>query len=982
MPYAVVNRTGCAIRKGNCQIRLDFYLDETDPRYNERYLEINGVWQNTPFHTHFIYLPATFTEEDIKAQIDIHLKNFYQAFQDRWDEVKGGMRHGWVTQTRTRPTDYRKTGTPSKYNARVAECQDAIDALTPFVYEPEEGGEGKTFPATEIDIGPGAIDRASAVGSGKTNIDLTNPANDTGTIDTFEVWATTTLFGTNRVGTFHGSGTEYTNRDGEAIGTVTLGAKRTFTGLDIDVTSGDFAGIYYSAGTLEFATSGGSGLYYINGDQFGTGEQTYTLGSGYAISIYGTGETAGGGVEVTPDPASAIAKVVAPFVVMPPTEQINTSTHDIAGILIKTGADEVIYFCRQGAEHVGNDGKIVKQVYTPSTDSWGSRSDVYTDASYDCRNVAGGMIGTDIYLFFGKYEAVGATWEDIGYIKSTDGGDSWGSYISLKSQVTEAAYGACGSLVGTGTAGTYLQTWLEATIGTPIYKVKVFKTTDSGANWSTSVTLYSGTTKYTEACAAYCGNNKLIALIRDNDGGYVAQTQSKDNGANWGTNDSDYDDENVAITNLGDSSGVKVPHIHYDSSTDHVIALYADRNDNTIKLSEVDKDIVFGSETSWPSPSEIAPDIGTTYGGYPSMVEVADGLYFYVYIKRIGVGWDVDTWGGYYQATKAIFTSPVEAIASVVAPTVLAGSLAITPSAASAKASVVAPTVIKGSISITPSVVEAIGQVVAPTVILGLTTAAPEYVKTLAQVIQPTVISGSITLTPDHADSVAQVAGPTVKTGNVLVSPTPVDAITTAVNPTVIGGALVLTPAFVAAIADRVNPTVLLGSTTATPEYVKAIGTVIPPTVLGGGEVIEVGAVSAIGQVVAPTVVYGSLVITPDEIYAVAQVVAPTVKLGNIIFSPEYVKAIAKAINPTIGGGGFIVEPEYVEAIARGENPEVILGSTLVTPEFVKALAGVIAPTVLETKIGEMIRIVVVTTQYRNVKTVTAQYRDIDVVTS
>lgn len=322
MAYAVINKSGCVVRKGNVQLRLDFYLEPTDPRYDDRHLyqvdttsaeylagysgELNTdtsfvnqaayelwkeslphIWQNTPFHSHFLYLNPNFTEDDIKTEIDFHLPNFYKAFQDRWDEVKGGMRHGWATEKRIRPKNY------SGDIERVAQCQNRIDSLIVFSYKPK-GEEGKEYPATEIDIGSAATDRNITMSATYTTIDLANPANDTGTIDTFEIWADSNLDGTNKVGTFHGSGTDYTNRDGETIGTVTAGSKQTFTGLTIDVTTGDFAGIYFSAGTLERLNEGGSNIYWISGDQFGTGQQTYTIANGDSISLYGTGETPSG----------------------------------------------------------------------------------------------------------------------------------------------------------------------------------------------------------------------------------------------------------------------------------------------------------------------------------------------------------------------------------------------------------------------------------------------------------------------------------------------------------------------------------------------------------------------------------------------------------------------------------------------------------------------------------------------------------------
>ena len=143
-----------------------------------------------------------------------------------------------------------------------------------------------------IDVGPGAIDRASAGSGLKTIIDLANPANDTGKIDTFEIWCAIDSTGV-KMGTFYGSGTDYTSRDVETIGDVTGGSKQTFSGLDCDVSTGDYAGLYWvGTSSLELDSSGGSGFYYKAGDQFGTGQQTYTLAASYAVSIYGTGTTA------------------------------------------------------------------------------------------------------------------------------------------------------------------------------------------------------------------------------------------------------------------------------------------------------------------------------------------------------------------------------------------------------------------------------------------------------------------------------------------------------------------------------------------------------------------------------------------------------------------------------------------------------------------------------------------------------------------
>ncbi|MFA5379669.1 MAG: hypothetical protein WC455_28180 [Dehalococcoidia bacterium] len=139
---------------------------------------------------------------------------------------------------------------------------------------------------TVIDIGSAAIDRTSNFGSTYTRIAINNPANATGKLTSIEIWANTNQTGVV-VGTLSGSGTSYTPRDSEYLGAVTAGSKQTFSGLNIDVSSGDYIGYYDATGGIEQGT--GSGHYYKSGNQFAAGTQTYTLAAGYDFSLYGTG---------------------------------------------------------------------------------------------------------------------------------------------------------------------------------------------------------------------------------------------------------------------------------------------------------------------------------------------------------------------------------------------------------------------------------------------------------------------------------------------------------------------------------------------------------------------------------------------------------------------------------------------------------------------------------------------------------------------
>lgn len=317
MAYAKINKTDCTEWHGNVQVRIDFYLEDTDPRYEDtRVLVIDTSskeyqkgypenykitekewleslpkkWQTNPFHSHFMYFSPGVTEAEILKEAEFHLPNFYTAFQNQWDKSDGGMRHGWATEKRIRPTRKDKTPSSKDYESVRLSCEAKIAELSEATTK-VINLDGTEYPATEIDIGDAAIDRNSDISTALyTAINVGNPANDTGIIDTIEIYAYSNMTET-KVGTFYSAGgSSYTNRDYESIGNVSSGGKRTFTGLDIDVSSGDLIGVKSSGGRIEESNSGNSGILRYASDGFG-GTNTYTVKSGDAISLYGTGET-------------------------------------------------------------------------------------------------------------------------------------------------------------------------------------------------------------------------------------------------------------------------------------------------------------------------------------------------------------------------------------------------------------------------------------------------------------------------------------------------------------------------------------------------------------------------------------------------------------------------------------------------------------------------------------------------------------------
>jgi hypothetical protein len=346
MAYAKIEPSGCTVWHGGLvRTRFDLFLKPGDARYDERYtyvpvIPIGGypgpvdkdgipkkqsdydawiaslphIWQLAPFHSHFLPFEPDVSPDAVLAAIEPHIPNFYAAWLQELDKEKGGMRHGWDIATRIpRPRRYDKEMTPQELAPRQLECLTKVNLIKASNLSIHSTGIGEIFPATTIDIGDGAINR-SQTEVGDTLISNDNPANDTGSLDTVEVWPNANMT-TCVVGTcFLVSGTTFTTRDYTDVGAVTAGAKRTFTGEDIDVEAADFVS-WCGDNKIEYANTGNSGVWH--GD-YGvtpfTNEVFNSMLAGDAFSVYATGETAAQPQSITLTAIAEVSSVQAPSV--------------------------------------------------------------------------------------------------------------------------------------------------------------------------------------------------------------------------------------------------------------------------------------------------------------------------------------------------------------------------------------------------------------------------------------------------------------------------------------------------------------------------------------------------------------------------------------------------------------------------------------------------------------------------------------------
>jgi hypothetical protein len=315
-----LNPTGTNVHKGLLEVRLDIIPDEFDLTYQYHHVYMPVIpkkgytglvdatgnpldkddyktwleglpheWQTNHCLCHFTRIDETSTEDELREHIARILdKNTLATIDgtmvlpDSAHRLRGMNRKPKLNREFVKSKDI--TDLINSVNHRLKKLIDPI-ALD------KNGGIAEIEKPHSIDVGAGATNRADSAGlEGATFIDLNNPANASGVLDTWEFWMAANAAGVE-VATFYVvSETNFSTRDTETIGSVTSGSKQTFTGKSTNVTTGDYAGISGTGGAIERDSSGYSGCRYKVGDFIPCTNINFSgLYDGGAISIYATG---------------------------------------------------------------------------------------------------------------------------------------------------------------------------------------------------------------------------------------------------------------------------------------------------------------------------------------------------------------------------------------------------------------------------------------------------------------------------------------------------------------------------------------------------------------------------------------------------------------------------------------------------------------------------------------------------------------------
>jgi len=292
-------------------------------------------------------------------------------------------------------------------------------------------------------------------------------------------------------------------------------------------------------------------------------------------------------------------------------------------------------------DHVGTDGYIAKITYDPEIDRWGKVETVYNSRQYDDRNIHGGVTKDGrIVVFFRKCDGSGVT-QGRYYIYSDDMGDTW-----TEPQISRIwTYPIDNNLPGVWSTG---QMFYNPNINKYIMLGcrRYITYSKNGSMWDEyNLVTNSRDFKLSEVAGAWCGDNRMIALVRDDVREYahpLVQIVSYDNGLTW----TEPKQSNIPPNQHWGAA----PQLIYDQDRNLLIALTSDRysrpnEQNSLFIYTARPDDVIDNPKGWKLQHELHRPfaeagfeedrpLNLNLYGYPTIAPINNQEYLVVFTER------------------------------------------------------------------------------------------------------------------------------------------------------------------------------------------------------------------------------------------------------------------------------------------------------------------------------------------------------------
>lgn len=295
--------------------------------------------------------------------------------------------------------------------------------------------------------------------------------------------------------------------------------------------------------------------------------------------------------------------------------------------------------------HVGTGGHIASSIYDPNADTWSKIETLYSsNGHFDDRNIHGGATRDGRFVLFMRHMRGNLETENRFFLYSTDNGETWSDLQTSKTWSDPEDSGIPGIW---STGQMFYNPDIDKYMMLGCRRYATFS--EDGTKWEEVSRLAEGDEHgMNEIAGAWCGNNRVVALARDQTCKKrhpLRQLVSTDNGTTW---------SEPKPTNMppGDHWGC-APQLHYDAKRDLLIAMASNRytvpKDEqylyvyTARPADIIDDpqgwmLQFKLLRPWArdGAAEDRP-LNSDFYGYPTLAPINDDEYLFVFTERANI---------------------------------------------------------------------------------------------------------------------------------------------------------------------------------------------------------------------------------------------------------------------------------------------------------------------------------------------------------